>query len=154
MEAIQAVGIAGFFPIFFCAIWTFSLFLAAQMSGWARLAQRFKSDSSFLGELKGWQWGKFGLANYKRCLWIGVSAEGLYIKTGPLFFFSFFHPPLLIPWRAIKSIEEEKYWGIRAAKIRLSDVFDKTMEIRLEMKSLEGSQRFIGDKIKMLEQKK
>jgi hypothetical protein len=96
-------------PIGFPLFWIAMLFVLAQTGGWAELSEKYRCDHSFSGSCSGWQWAKIGSVNYKECLWIGISLEGLYIKTGPLFMFRAFHPPLLIPWSAIKSADERQY---------------------------------------------
>jgi len=133
------------FPFLLVPGWFGALWSAAQLSGWAKLAAKYRCDEDASVESwKGWRWGKFGIASYKRCLWIAVTPKGLHIKTGPLFLFRPFHPPLLIPWSKIRSVEESSYWWLRTIKIRLTD-FDK--EIMLERRILDDAQRFLGDKL-------
>jgi hypothetical protein len=136
------------FPFFFVAVWFFSLGMIANTSGWAALARKYRCDSSFLGPCKGWTWARIGYASYKGCMWIGASADGLYLKTGPLFFFRPFHPPLLIPWRDIVSVEEGKYWWVNVFNVRLSDPGIK-LAIKRESLPVEAK-RFLGDKLKLL----
>lgn len=138
-----------FFPFFFVAFWCFILTLISRLGGWNRLAEKYSYDSNFLGTWKGWLWGRIGMANYKRCLWVGVSPEGLHLKTGPFFFFQIAHPPLRIPWYAITTIENRTYWFMDVVDITLSD---PKVKITLERGALDGAQRFLPSHLH-LEQK-
>src|SRR5438067_475501 len=100
-------------PIIFIAMWLAVSFLLSYIGGWARLAQRFPCRDGYVGSWKSWQSGKIGVVNYNSCLWVAAAPEGLYIRTGPLFLYRAFHAPLLVPWTAIRSVEERKYWWRR-----------------------------------------
>lgn len=135
--------------LFITIVWIIPNYLVAEFGGWGKLAAKYRSNNSFLGSWKGWQWGKVGSIYYKHALWIGIAPEGLYLKTGPLFVL-LFHPALLIPWTAIKSIEESKFWWTRTLEIRLND---SDVQIMVKPQSLDEAQRFLGDKMKLLETK-
>lgn len=125
--------------------------MLAQIGGWSELAQKYRTDNTFIGSWKGWQFGTFGGVKYKQCLWVAAAPEGLYIKTGPLFLFRLFHPPLLIPWSAINSIEEREFWWRRVFQIHVTD---SPVKITLQQDALSEGQRFLGDKLKLLEKKR
>ena len=139
-----------FFPAFGVAIYAITQPLIAQIGGWTKLSAKFRCDDSSSASWTGWQSGKIGCLDYKQCLWIAAAAEGLYIKTGPLFFFRPFHPPLLIPWSAIKSVAERKYWFMQMPELKLTD---PPVPIMLQPGGLADGKRFWSDKLKLIEKK-
>ncbi len=73
------------------------LWLNSQVSGWARLATRYRWD----GEVQGsqWKWRSLGfswLSWYNNCVTVTATARGLSLRIQP--FLRAFHPPMLIPW--------------------------------------------------------
>jgi hypothetical protein len=90
--------------IYILGFWFFILWLIGNISGWADLAKLYPMPDTPSEPVvwHGWQHGRFrGWVGYNGCLWVGLSPEGLYLKTGPDIFFRFGHPPLFIPWTAI-----------------------------------------------------
>jgi hypothetical protein len=139
-------------PIYLLTIWFGSLYMLARQSGWTELAQKYRCNSPYDGTKRGWQWGRFNWIAYKGCLWLGMNAQGLYIEIGPGPFFNSFHPPLLIPWNAIKSVRECKYWWMRVLEFKLNDSDVKIQlrakflaEITPYLSSKMQSEQFIGD---------
>ena len=78
----------------------------AKLSGWSRLADRFLADrepdegACFRG-----QFFRIGWCDYNGCMTIRVSPEGLYLAVWPIFVG---HAPLLIPWTALRVVEERR----------------------------------------------
>ncbi|MBX3436055.1 MAG: hypothetical protein KF861_01085 [Planctomycetaceae bacterium] len=87
--------------VVFSLLWVAILLAAAQLGGWAALAEHFRSDHRPLGKPHYLCSGSFGRMNYGFCLTIGVSDDGLSLSVLP--FFRVGHPPLLIPWREFHS---------------------------------------------------
>lgn len=99
-----------FFILFFVGIWIFISFTLSRVSGWTTLAQHYRADRSFDGQLIRFQAAQLRYAtNYNGCLDFGSNYEGLYVV--PMFFFRAFHSPLLIPWSDITA-RPMKLWGI------------------------------------------
>jgi len=72
--------------------------------GWQQLASRYRvanlppdADVSSLG------WARVGRVSYRNSLLVGACQEGLVFQV--FFLFRFFHPPLLIPWSAVGSLQ-------------------------------------------------
>lgn len=115
-------------PLFFIAFWLFVFFLISRF-GWARLAEKYRYDGQFFGTKIGLISATINWADYNNALILQINDKGMLIK--PLKIFGFFHPPLLIPWREIKSVQERKilfvrYWELdigqpKVARIRLKD---------------------------------
>ena len=101
--------------------YVFNTFVVSWLGGWRRLASEYRCDDDFDGTVKKFQNGYVGFIRYGRSLWIGTSAKGLYLKTGPLFFFRLFHPPLLIPWSAVSKISDKNFLWQRNLKIEIKE---------------------------------
>ena len=130
-------------PIYFIALWFGSMLLIARV-GWSQLAEKYACHNPYNGPKQGWQWGMLNWAAYKGCLWLAISPDGLYLETGPSLLFRAFHPPLLIPWSAIKSVKETKYWFMRVLEIKF---MQSDVKLRLRAKFLPDLKPFLGQKI-------
>ena len=88
-------------------------FVLNHLSGWARLARRFRSYEPFYGETWSFQSARFrGWCSYNNCLTVGAGPESLYLSVTPLFrIFSPFTPPLLIPWSEIEVQTGKAFFG-------------------------------------------
>ncbi len=139
-----------YFPLFFIPFWLILFFLFAQLGGWARLAKKYRcANYDTQVSWQGFKSGSVGLISYGIYLWVGVSTDGLYLKTGPLFFFRAFHPPLFFPWSQIISIEERKYMWMKLWEIKLND---SNVLIKINCKNLASiAQAFLGEKLKPLQ---
>ena len=144
-------GLLALIPVLgFPVIWCLALGAAAQLSGWNKLAKLYPDHDTHVDNWQGFCWGMFGIAGYKGCLWIAVAPQGLHIRTGPFWMFRPFHPPLMIPWSAIKSVDASTYWFRKVYRIELADV---NVKITLQRKNLDGAQRFLGGKMNLIEKK-
>jgi hypothetical protein len=89
-------------PGFFAGL----LVVIAKLSGWSRLAERFLAEREpedgirFRG-----QFFRIGWCDYNGCMTIRVCPDGLYLAVWPIFVG---HPPLLIPWSALRLVEEQR----------------------------------------------
>jgi hypothetical protein len=103
--------------------WVGLLWLLSQIGGWAALAKKYRLTGPADNiDWKGWQFGFFNdWFGYKGCLWIAVGSEGIYLKTGPDILFRVGHPPLLIPWSAVQSVQPTKRLWRRLLKLTLND---------------------------------
>ncbi len=125
-------------PLFFIAFWIFVIFLISRF-GWARLAGKYRFDGQFFGNRIGLISATINWAEYNNALILHVNEKGMLIK--PLKIFAFFHPPLLIPWREIKEVQERKVFFIRfweleigrpkIGRIRLKDRDFQKIEARI-----------------------
>jgi hypothetical protein len=85
----------------FLAFWAGVVSLIG-FAGWKPLAQRFPAGPWPEGEGRRlrWQSARIGLSNYNGVLNAVLTAEGLYLK--PTRFFAYNHPPVFIPWGAVR----------------------------------------------------
>ncbi len=93
------------FPLFFVLMWCAGLWLISQLSGWNRLAQRYRASQSAVGKRWAWQDGRIGWAGYNGVLILTANAEGLFMEVFWLFGIS--HPRLFIPWRDFHQVERK-----------------------------------------------
>jgi hypothetical protein len=132
-------------PLYFVLSYAF-----ARKSGWNHLAEKYKCGFA-LGKLKveqgngkAFTGGAIGGVTYQY-LRVGMSADGLYLNTGPFTLGCPFHPTLRIPWSAIESVEESADpWG-RTLVLKL---ICTPTTIRLNPKSFEGALPYLGDKLR------
>jgi hypothetical protein len=96
------------FPVFFVGMWSFVLFLLANIGGWSRLARHYQTQTEFAGKKWHFKSGRMGLTNYSACLTVGANNSGLYLAVFPLFRVG--HPPLLIPWVDISTSKSKRFW--------------------------------------------
>lgn len=139
MDPIALVPVAIFLVIFNTVY-----FMVSRVSGWNKLAEKYGCADSFMGSWKRFQWAQVGLVNYRKCIWLGIAPDGLYITSGPLIFKCLYHKQLRIPWSAIESVQFTTFWGMKVAELTITG-FDK--KIKFQRRSLEGMERFLEGKL-------
>lgn len=91
-----------YFGGFFVVMWFIVLYIISRITGWSRLAEKYrtftKSESKLMQAVQVY-WGSVLMAG--NIYTVGSSNKGMYI--GVLFPFRPGHPPLLIPWHEIKA---------------------------------------------------
>ena len=112
-------------------LWIFISGLLAVLGGWSSLATKFCADRPLQGESFGWVSGSMGFeffaVNYGGCLRVTTGSVGLGLSVFPLF--RAFSPPLLIPWREIRSVEGKRILFSSYTVIRLRNHWS-TIKIR------------------------
>lgn len=72
-------------------------FLIGRISGWASLANVYRTTGEFLGPMWKFQSGQLRWRmGYNNCLTLGANESGLYLSV--IFLFRIGHPSLFIPW--------------------------------------------------------
>lgn len=105
-QILLTLAIIVVFPIFFGGIWSGVCYLIGALGGWQNLASKYETpkdtvvDQKFTSE-----YGKFGVSRYKFTLTVGFSKSGIFFANNP--FFRIGHPPMLIPWSAIKIVSSD-----------------------------------------------
>lgn len=92
ISLIPVVIIIGI-PLFWC----FVIWLISIISGWQRLAQRYRATQPAMGKKWFSQYGFVNGARYGNILNLTTNEEGIFLEAIPLF--SFNHARLFIPWR-------------------------------------------------------
>ena len=109
-----------FFPLFI-GMWLGISALLSRMSGWASLAEQFRSAEPKSGETLRFVSGSMGAkvlpVNYGGCLFVTVNDSGFHLSI--LFLFRFQSPPLFIPWAQVESAEEKRLLLARHVVVRL-----------------------------------
>jgi len=84
--------------------------ISSRMTGWALLAQRYRSEEPFSGERVRFCSAamRYG-GHYGNCLTIGVNAQGLFLSLSIPFYMG--HPPLFIPWHEITASRKRVLWS-------------------------------------------
>jgi len=105
--------VAGFlviFPVFWCfVVWLISL-----IGGWRRLAQVYQTSETPGGRGLFAHFVLVGIASYRNTVTVRITPAGLHLAVMPLFRVG--HPPLLIPWHALRGGEPTSFrWllGVR-----------------------------------------
>jgi hypothetical protein len=86
-------------PLFWCAV----VLLLSRVGGWHRLHEEFpeRGDPAAIG-YRGVS-GRVGLVSYNQSLRVAATGDGLHLAVPSLFRPG--HPPLFIPWRAMRRRE-------------------------------------------------
>lgn len=97
------------FPIFFLLLWFGVVGLLSAVGGWRALARRYAAvPAAREGEVHYLCTASLGPrllpVNYRSCLTIEVQDQGLRLSV--LAPFRFMHPPLFIPWTAVRDCRE------------------------------------------------
>lgn len=117
----------GAFFVAFVLFWSAIVMLISLVSGWRKLAELYDCPSAPTGETFGWQSVMLGWARYKSTAWITVSDPGVHMAL--MRAFQVGHPPLLIPWGDIASVETSSFLGMRSARVTLSKQTGRSMHI-------------------------
>lgn len=103
----------------FVLIWSGVVYLLAWLGGWRRLARLYRTANTPKGAPLGTFWAMVGPVNHKGTLHIQPAPEGLYLSTMALFRMG--HPPLLIPWHAIKRHDVEQLSLVKWVALELGN---------------------------------
>ena len=98
-------------------IWVLAMGLLAMLSGWKRLAARYRCSTPLPGTKWRIRTGAMRLymkTNYGNCLRVTVSDKGLGLWI--VWLFQMGHPPLLIPWSEIVASQDRLWFFIRCVR--------------------------------------
>ncbi|MBT9290283.1 hypothetical protein [Prosthecodimorpha staleyi] len=111
------LGMVILFPLALVGMFAGISKLLAAIGGWGRVAERYRARAPVSGRRFSMQSGQMGLVNYRNTLTITVTPEGLHIAILPLFRIG--HPPLLIPWTAMRNGRRKRlfWWQLVAFDI-------------------------------------
>ena len=113
LSALNPILLAGI-VLLGLVVWGLVMFLLGRVSGWARLAEDYRSDSEMPSKRFRMRSVMIRWAHYGNCVTFGVDYRGLHMATfGPLLG----HPRLLIPWPDI-SVTPKKVWWTACAELR------------------------------------
>jgi hypothetical protein len=108
-----------FMLIMLIAVILFTMLLLFVLSkDWKKLEELYRANYPAPSNLKRFEYGSVGIANYNGSLCIGVTQQGLYLSIVPIFNFGL--KPILIPWNAIQKIESTGIPFFKKASLTLS----------------------------------
>ncbi|HUN89774.1 MAG TPA: hypothetical protein VMU28_13330 [Terriglobales bacterium] len=113
----------------FFGTWFFVMFFISRVGGWSRLAESYRTEQPFLGNLIRFQAAQLrNRTNYNGCMNFGGDPAGLYMV--PMVPFRMFHPPLLIPWEEIttRPVKLWRFWNFIELR------FQRSPEIPVKIK--------------------
>lgn len=105
------------FAIVFPIFWASVIWLISQLSGWGRLARRYRALQPASGQRWSWQYGMIGWAGYNGVLNLTANAEGLFMET--LWLFGFGHPRLFIPWQEFHEAKVNHFFFRRQVRAKI-----------------------------------
>ncbi len=92
-------------PFVFVVVWMAVAFVTAHIGGWATLSREFATQQPAPASNRfGAGRISMGAASYRGGVSIVPEKRGLWISMTPMFRFA--HPSMLVPWRAVSSVEE------------------------------------------------
>jgi hypothetical protein len=100
--------------VVFYLIWILVCFVISRAGGWSKLAEEYKFPQDPYApweplETLAWRSVLLGRSgNYKNCVTINVTEEGLLLQ--PSFLFKKFHPPLYLPWESLDDVSFQEGW--------------------------------------------
>jgi hypothetical protein len=106
------------FLLGFALIWTGVVYLISLLSGWRRLARRYRYQGPPRPDARSGS-GRIGVANYKGALRVAFDDRGLYLGVNP--FFRAGHPTLFIPWTDISGAQRGKALLFQTMKLEVKD---------------------------------
>ncbi len=110
----------------------------ARMSGLNRLAERYPATYEPSGVRQTKQTAKIGVVQYRRCVTVTISPEGLYLWV---------RPPLgragklLIPWDEIREVQEARLYWLQGVRMTVGD--PQVGEITIYRKLFERMREYV-----------
>jgi hypothetical protein len=120
-------SIATLVPLAFVAVWLLGTGIASLLSGWHALAEQYPEPDGFEApperrhRFRTVQFVRLAAlpARYGSSVTVTLAPGGLHLAV--LAIFRFRHPPLLIPWGAIRDCEEGSFFGFRYTEVEVRD---------------------------------
>ena len=124
-------------------LWSCLVIFGLSRLGWHQWWRRFPGGPTRPPDGVTYSWrsartGRFG-TRYNNCLKVTVASAGLYVV--PLFLFRLFHPPLLLPWSCVRSVETQQVLGFRGLEL-LCEADGRVFKFYLPSDAAETVERF------------
>ncbi|MDF7820782.1 hypothetical protein P1X15_24380 [Runella sp. MFBS21] len=118
-EFLMILGLCAGCIVLVSALWSGIVFLMSYLSGWQRLALKYKTPLQTKGLYTGIS-GRIGMVSYNGILRVAFSENGLYLHVMSLFGMG--HPPLLFPWSELKNLHETDFLMSHSAKCTIDGI--------------------------------
>lgn len=109
---LNASNAAVWFLAAIILVWLGASVLLSVMSGWHQLASRLRATSPIEGERYRFTSLSLGSGafpmSYRNCIFVTVGRSGFVLSV--LFLYRMFHPPIYVPWSAVKTAHPEQRW--------------------------------------------
>lgn len=127
--------------VIFVVLFVGMMAVSSLVGGWHRLGQRYatKRDVPYLN-LSGTT-VRVGLSHYRRSVTVGADEDGLYLSA--VFVLRPFHPPLLIPWAALRARTREADWSYFGKNFDRMEVGPDRVVVRIESIVMDGFSRYL-----------
>jgi len=106
------------FPFLFVGMFFLVIFILSRR-GWTDLASKYQYTDIFTGERVGIISANINGVNYSNCLLLQYNQQGMYLV--PVFIFRLFHPPIVIPWKEIKTVRDKKMLFVSLKELVVGD---------------------------------
>ena len=123
-------------PLIMVIFWSLVIGLIGPLSGWQRLAQRYRATLPPAGRSWHWQDGTIGWTGYSGILTLTASTEGLFMEV--FFPFGIGHPRLFIPWHEFHQAERKNILWRRQVQVKVG--FPPQATLRLPAAVFEESE--------------
>lgn len=104
--------------------------------GWGQLSKAYATANEPPAQVLRWQTLVAGRILYRNCVTVGLSADGLYLQAvvpGAVLIPALRKPPLLIPWKEFKRMEEGRLYWRKAALLSLGQPLVGTITLPMPL---------------------
>jgi hypothetical protein len=115
------------FPLLPVALWCLIVWSVSYLSGWQRLAERYRATLPVYGKRWDWQSGNVGWASYGGVLILTTNAQGLFMEV--FFLFGLGHPRLFIPWRDFHQVERKDLLWQHEVRVKVGSPATATLRL-------------------------
>jgi len=131
--AILPIVVSSLAPIAIVAWFAFVTAVIAQLGGWARLAERYRTELPRPDNARLTSGRMRWMTGYNSVLYVGWTDAGLYLSVFPLFRAG--HPPLLVPWSDVEVLRRNAGLLVKMTELRLGG----TIPLSVRASALEGA---------------
>ncbi|QSQ16348.1 hypothetical protein [Myxococcus landrumensis] len=132
--AWQAIA---FFVVFFVGMTG----LSSLIGGWRKLGRRYATKQAMPDQNIRGTTVRVGLSHYRSSVTVGADEDGLYLS--PTFLLRPFHPPLLIPWAALRARTRQSDWSYLGKSFDRMEVGPERVVVRVESVVMDGFIRYL-----------
>lgn len=119
------------FAIVFPAFWCFVLWILSHVSGWKKLASRYRTSEKPEGGTYYGLFGMVGLVSYRGTLNVTTTDDGFFLSPNALFRFG--HATLFVPWSECRLMRQTAFLGAKSAKVQMGEPRLGSLSIPLQV---------------------
>jgi hypothetical protein len=124
---------SAFFPVFFVVLWCSVGFIISRF-GWHAFAKRYPVHEKPAGirYTASKSWFGSNLASYRNVVRVAFTENGIHCSV--MLPFRAFHPPFLLPWASVKSVERKEGFFFGRVRLNIEDACGE-MHLLLPLKA-------------------